>query len=1013
MPRLLPRSRSQPRRLVPALSAVSFAAVFSAHLIFEGVPDSVTTLYVLPIAALATEYGPRGGIAGALVSLGLVGALDGISTSVDVTITTYLVHAAVFLLIGWLVGRMADRLRAAGREAEAVARHYELSQDMMVTANFDGYFINPNPSWEKTLGWTRAELTSRPFSDFVHPDDRERTATEAADLATGHTTVAFTNRYQAKDGSWHWIEWAARADLDDGLIYGAARDITERRLAERARREAEERFRRAFEDSAVGMAVIAATEPRTIIDCNAALCAMLGHERDDLVGVRTLRELTHPEDLAGSAGAIRKLIEDRQTFRAEARLRRADTTYLWVDATTSLMVDDAGEPVFFLTQLLDIDSRKIAEEALQLAAVRAEEASRMKSDFVANMSHEIRTPLNGVIGMADLMLDTEMTGEQRAYAEALHVSADALMSVIDDILDFSKIEAGKLEIEATDFAVRDLLSAACSVVARHAYAKEIELIAWCEPSVPHAVRADGTRIRQVLTNLLSNAVKFTAEGEVVARVAHDPDHHGRVRFEVADTGIGITPEAQENLFEAFSQADSSTTRRYGGTGLGLTISRQLVELMGGEIGVQSTPGAGSTFWFAVPVAEVDGALEISRPVDLTGVRALVADDNATNRAILASQLRSWGMDCDAATDAAEALAMTEAAVEAGRPYTLVLIDYHMPPGMNGLELAAALRGRLDLSALRLIVLSSAGEGRAAAADVDIDGFLVKPVVQHALRAEVVRVMGSNAQRGSVPAAPMPAEPRHDGERPRVLVAEDNVVNQRVVVRRLEVLGCSVDVVGDGHQAVEMSARTRYAAIFMDIQMPGLDGYAATGAIRRREGDGPRTSIIAVTAHSMTGDEERCLAVGMDDYVSKPLRSEALAKVLDRWVFRAPTEAPKLAGEEPAVLDRSVLDSACGDDPDVRAEFVALFLGHAGGELDDLRAALDDADAPRVRSVAHSLAGGAATIGAFRLSGASNRLSRSAAAGDLEHAEAMFAEVDDAFELTRDRLADLAAPRSVD
>jgi two-component system sensor histidine kinase/response regulator len=416
--------------------------------------------------------------------------------------------------------------------------------------------------------------------------------------------------------------------------------------------------------------------------------------------------------------------------------------------------------------------------------------------------------------------------------------------------------------------------------------------------VPHALRADGARIRQVLTNLLGNAVKFTSEGEVVARVSRDPDDEARLRFDVSDTGIGIAPAALGSLFDAFAQADSSTTRQYGGSGLGLTISKQLVELMGGRVGVESTPGEGSTFWFTVPVAQADGPValgtvfeiltEISRPVDPTGSKALVVDDNATNRTILASQLTSWGVDCDSAADASQALALMQAAAGEGRPYSLGLIDLHMPPGMNGIELAAAIRREPALRAMRLVILSSAGAGRAVAEGVEIDVFLTKPVVHNALRMEIVRVMGGAIARDHAPLQASRTRgdeaPRREGDGPHVLVVEDNPVNQRVVVGRLESMGCRVDVAGDGRAAVEMSGATPYAAIFMDIQMPVMDGFAATDAIRLREGDERHTPIVAVTAHSLAGDREKCLAAGMDDYLTKPLRAAALERVLARWLF---------------------------------------------------------------------------------------------------------------------------------
>jgi two-component system, sensor histidine kinase and response regulator len=877
-------SRStQSRRAVLLLACLAFAVLFSAPAVFGALSSSITVLLVVPIAAVANEYGRRGGVLTGVLAIALLVALDLLSSK-SVSAAAYVSRSVAFVLVGWLVGQMAERLRTAARNAAAAAQHFALARDLMATANFDGYFVALNRQWQTTLGWTPDELRSRPFIEFVHPDDRASTLEEAAKLSVGGTTVSFVNRYRTKDGDWRFIEWSAHGEPDHGLIYAAARDVTERQITEQARRE--------------------------------------------------------------------------------------------------------------------------AEEALREAAARAVEASRLKSDFVANMSHEIRTPLNGVIGMADLMLDTDMTNEQRAYAESLRVSADALMSVIDDILDFSKIEAGRLELEAIDFDVREMVDAACALVAQAAYEKDVELIAWCDPAVPHAARADGVRIRQVLSNLLSNAVKFTSEGEVVVRVNREPGDGTQLRFEVVDTGIGIEADALGRLFEPFSQADSSTTRTYGGTGLGLTICKQLVQRMGGAIGVESAPGEGSTFWFVVPVVEADAAVGVPRPVELSGVRALVVDDNETNRTILASQLASWGMECDSATNAQEALGAIRMASAEGRPYALALIDFHMAPGIDGVELAAAIRRTPALRAMRLIVLSSAGAGRAAADGVHIDGFLTKPVAQHALRAEIVRVMGIAPahDEGPAPTVSAVADARADG--PLVLVAEDNPVNQRVAIHRLERAGCRVDVANDGLEAVRKSEATRYGAIFMDVQMPVMDGFAATQAIRRREGEGPRTPIVAVTAHTVAGDEERCLAAGMDDYISKPLRAESVERALARWVF-SPSD------ERREVVDLAALETTCAGDNEVRAEFVTLFLEHSRGELDALREAVAGADARRAATIAHSLGGSAATVGGVRLAETCSRLSQPAAWEPGDEMVSALEDVERAYAATRARLrilVDEDAPR---
>ncbi|MEA2492748.1 MAG: two-component system, sensor histidine kinase and response regulator [Thermoleophilaceae bacterium] len=452
--------------------------------------------------------------------------------------------------------------------------------------------------------------------------------------------------------------------------------------------------------------------------------------------------------------------------------------------------------------------------------------------------------------------------------------------MIEDVLDFSKIEAGKLELDKHVFDLRELVEGTCTMLAGATADKGLELMSWID-GVPEMAHGDGRRLRQVLVNLLANAVKFTAAGEIVVRVGeHRDGERPGLRFEVRDTGLGIEPSAIERIFDSFEQADGSTTRRYGGTGLGLAISRRLVELMGGEMGVDSTPGEGSTFWFTVPTEAVQPDLGTTHPLGIANVRTLVVDDNQTNRTILEHQLASWDMSCTTAADARAALAVLRAAVKSGRAYHLVVLDAEMPH-MSGLELATAIKSDRALRDTRLLMLTSSGSGRAAAAEAGIAGFVTKPVRQSCLRDEILRVLGTTAGGAESDRAvtdPLP-QTTQTPPRPSVLLADDIPVNQLVAQRLLEKHGCDVDVAADGVQALDMHARSTYEVIFMDCQMPTLDGYEATAEIRRREGSDRHTPIIAMTANTMTGDRERCLAAGMDDYLSKPLDRALLDEML--------------------------------------------------------------------------------------------------------------------------------------
>jgi two-component system sensor histidine kinase/response regulator len=667
------------------------------------------------------------------------------------------------------------------------------------------------------------------------------------------------------------------------------RDVTERHLAEITSR------RLAAIVASTDAAIVGEDLNGLITDWNFGAEHIYGYSAHEMIGTSFLR-LIPADRQEEELEILSRIRRGERVDHFESIALTKGGRQLTCAVTVSPIKDSAVHLVGASKVIRDITERKRAEQELENAKKAAEAANKAKSQFLANMSHEIRTPMNGVIGMTGLLLDGDLNPQQRDFAETALASADALLKIINDILDFSKIEAGKLSFELLDFDLVDTVESTLDSLAEAAQAKGIELISEIRPDLPTRLRGDPGRLRQILTNLISNAIKFTEDGEVVVSISTTSETatHARLNFRVKDSGIGISSEAQEKLFEAFSQADGSTTRKYGGTGLGLAIAKQLVGLMDGEIGVQSEPGEGSTFWFT---AELEKQASSSRdlypsPQDLAGVRVLAVDDNATNRRILRLQLETWKMQVQTAASGMEALKMMREAAAAKKPYSLVLLDVQMPE-IDGWMLARAIQADPALIGMMLVVLTSFGQTLSPAElkAAGIEAYLVKPVKQARLLDCLVSAMGRKNTCKLTVVAPtsISSEPSPVPEKVHILLAEDNRVNQKVALARLQKLGYRADAVVNGIEALEALKHSPYDLILMDCQMPEMDGYEATHAIRQAEQSLERRClwnvpiyIIAMTANAMEGDREKCLAVGMDDYLSKPVLVPELQVALERW-----------------------------------------------------------------------------------------------------------------------------------
>jgi PAS domain S-box-containing protein len=957
--------------VIAVLAITYFLVVALLRHATEGSATGFTALVMLPVVWLAL-YGSRRMLAAGIVALAatlLVPYLIwGDPQYPSSSWRSTLVWIAVGSLTGLTIQSLVMRTRASRDRLASVLD--AATGTAIIGVAPDGTITTFNRGAEHILGWTADELVDKRNAEILL--DTGELARHAADMGVepgrdvfraamaegGVDTRQLT--FVRKDGERIWVSATVTTERGpDGEIVGflgVATDITERVRAQELERLSAGRLQGILDHTTATISV-RDREGRYLL-VNRRWEEFMELSAEDVIG-RTAAEVFPADEAEGIARHHAEVLERGEPLEYVRERRGPDGVR--VHDVVEFPLRDADGAVYATGAVAaDVTDR-------QRAHAEAVEASRAKSEFLANMSHEIRTPLNGVIGMLDLLKDTGLGPEQQEYVRTAESSGEALLTVINDILDFSKMEAGRLEIDDYDFDLRQLVEDTCEMIAAAAHGKGLELVQWIDDELPSSVRGDGGRLRQVLTNLLSNAVKFTEQGQVAVRVAQERREDGEVvvRFEVTDTGIGIEPERIEVLFEPFAQADASTTRRFGGTGLGLAIARQLVAMMGGELGAASVVGEGSTFGFTTRLGVAAGAQagRRPRPVIPEATRLLVVDDNATNREILRAYLREGLARCDEAPSGDDALGLLHAAADAGEPYEVVIVDGHMP-GMDGIELARRIRAAPRLRSARLLLLTSASGHGAAARDAGVERVLSKPVRRARLLETITELLR---------AAPDPEpEPEQEPEarftkparttRGRVLVAEDNEVNRMVILGMLAKRGIEADVVGDGAAAVEGLRHGEHDIVFMDCQMPVLDGYQATARIRELEGGSARIPIVAMTANAMAGDRERCLQAGMDDYVPKPVRAQDLDMVLDRWLGAGGEDGVGVA----QLVDEVRIRSFVADFPGMAEELLALFADTTPALLEELRAAVERHDPQAVARTAHELKGSCRNMGAVAM-----------------------------------------------
>ena len=943
---------------------------------------------------------------------------------------------------------ITDRKQTAEKlfeEQERLRVIFKTSPAGILLVSPSGTITFANEKMAEMFGSTVDELIGSTYPSHIYPDERSIADRRMHQLIAGEIESLTSERhYIRKDGTGFWGYLNGRRQIDEQgrflNLVGFILDITERKEAETLLATERRRLSDIIEGTNAGTWEWNVRTGETVF--NERWAEIIGYTLEDIspTSIDTWLRFVHPDDLKVSRGLLRRHFSgDLPYYECEVRMQHRNGEWVWVlDRGRVAIRTEEGEPLVMSGTHQDISKQKWIEQSLKESAATVEQknieldsalaravvANSAKNEFLANVSHEIRTPINGIMGMTGLLLDTELTPDQRRYAEVVRTSGESLLAVVNDILDVSKIEAGKLDLEILDFDLQNLLDDFAATMAGRAHEKGLELLCAADPRVPVPVRGDPGRLRQILNNLAGNAVKFTHRGEVAIRVtlSSETDDEVLLRFSVRDTGIGIPRDKISILFRKFTQADTSTTRKYGGTGLGLAISKRLAGLMGGEIGVDSVEGRGSEFWFTARFGKQTGGAppETCATADLKGVRVLIVDDNATNREILFARLASWGMRPTDAPDGPTGLDILQAAKNEDDPFRIALIDMQMP-GMDGETLGRLIKADPRIAETRMMMFTSVGiRGDARRfEDMGFSAYLTKPVRYQELKSVISLVLADGADGAATRLHTIVTRhlardmtSRFEGSSAHILLTEDNITNQEVALGLLKKLGLKADAVADGQEAVKALGTIPYDLVLMDIQMPVMDGFTATRLIRDPESAvlDHGVPIIAMTAHAMQGDREKCLDAGMDDYISKPVSVAALVAVLEKWLPKGPDETEQMsvaAGEErvPPVIKHKVWDRTgmlerLANDETLAKEVIAAFLEDMPRQIQALKTFLDGGDAAGTRLQAHSIKGASANVGGERLRATAFEMEKAAKESRLSAVGASMDELERHFETLR-------------